>query len=150
MNSQARPLSFIRSHIQKSSKLPNITHGQKLAVSGRRSARSGIPQDATAFTAVGFAQANGECPAAAVIKCLEMMEKAPYEGHKLRGIYTEGVALTLHRQTEYVRIPLAVGDIINLDGCICRVENAPNENFETVELTEQELRDLYDQLREAA
>jgi hypothetical protein len=148
MTNQARPISFIREAIKDSGKVRHIAHGEKLAISGHRSNRSGIPQEATAWTTVGFALEDGKCPASAVIATLEKMKKDPYAS--LRGIYLNAIAITKHRMEKPPRTPLAVGDIISLEGCICRIENAPNENFSTVELTEEELRALYEEMREAA
>lgn len=148
MNSQTLPLPALIRAIKSMDSVRHIAHGEKLAISGHRSNRSGIPQEATAWTQVGFALEDGKCPAAAVIETLERMKKDPYAG--LRGVYLNAIALTKHRMEKPTRTPLAVGDIISLEGCLCRVESAPNENFSTVELTEQELRDLYEQAWEAA
>ena len=126
----------------------HIAHREKLAISGHRSNRSGIPQDATAWTKVGFALEDGRCPTTAVIETLEKMKRDPYQ--KLRGIYLNAIAITKHRTEKPTRTPLTVGDVVSLQGCICRIECAPNENFSTVELTEDELRAFWEKLKKGA
>lgn len=145
---QQLPLMSIVRMINESGKVRHIAHGEKLAISGHRSNRSGIPQDATAWTEVGFALEAGRCPTTAVIETLEKMKRDPYA--ELRGIYLNAIAITKHRMERPTRTPLAVGDIVSLQGCICRIECAPNENFSTVELTEDELRAFHEKLKEAA
>lgn len=148
MTNQALPIATIIRLLNESGKFRRITHGEKLAISGHRSNRSGIPQEATAWTEVGFALEQGRCPTSAVINTLEKMKKDPYAS--LRGIYLNAIAITKHRMEKPARTPLSVGDFISLDGCICRIGDARNENFSTVELNDDELRALYEELKEAA
>lgn len=110
--------------------LPRVSHGQKLIIDGR---------DATAGTVVGYAQSYGECPVAA-------LERATAAGHEIRWINLDAVAITAWKQTPVERLPLSTGDLIWLDGCLCRIEGRANKNFAPVPLTADERREVYQKI----
>jgi hypothetical protein len=140
------PIGFCLRTIKNSGKVPFLVHGQRVSISGNRR----FLQDASVFTAVGFALEHGFCPVECVREQMERQKKEPWGDHRLRAFLLEGVMLTDQPQTEIARVELALGQVVSIEGCICRIESAANYNFEAVELTEQEIRDLSEQLKEAA
>ncbi len=107
-----------------------INHGDKLEIHGSRRGA----MNATAFTIAGDAKQRGECPVAAEEKCRANMVKFPGMGHVLRAISLDPIVLADHYQDAPDRIVLAVGDVIDFEGCFCRIETRANNNFEPVPL----------------
>ena len=140
------PIGFILRTIQKSGKVPFLAHGDRVSISGNRR----FPQDASVFTAVGFALEHGFCPVECVLNQMERQKNEPWGDHPLRTFILEGVMLTDQPQTEIARVELALGQVVSIEGCICRIESTPNYNFGAVELSEQEIRDFCRNLQEAA
>lgn len=140
------PIGFILRTILKSGKVPFLAHGDRVSISGNRR----FPQDVSVFTAVGFALEHGFCPVQCVLRQIERQKKEPWGDHRLRAFILEGVMLTDQPQTEMQRVELALGQVVSIEGCICRIESAANHNFEAVELSEQEIRDFCRNLQEAA
>jgi len=108
-----------------------ISHGDKLMIHGGRRG----PMNATAFTIAGDAKQRGLCPIEAEEKCREKMVKFPYMGHTLRAISLDAAIIADHYIAQPERIVLSVGDVIDLEGCLCRIETRANNNFAPVPLS---------------
>ena len=115
--------------------IPKIKHGDKLVIDSNRR----HPQNATAGTVVGYALETGGDPVA-------WIDRARERGEKLRWINLDAVVISHQPRERTPRVALNLGDVIWLEGCLCKIEPAANFNFTPRPLTEDEIRALHAEL----
>lgn len=115
---------------------PKVTHleaGDRLAihVSSFRGGLKPLPSNFMAHSVAAYAESYNEDPDAAV-------ERAKGFGHDLYFFVAEGVIISARPMPVVQRIPLALGDLVEMDGHIFTIKESNNGNIKLVEVKADE------------